>query len=365
MVLRKASLSILAILLFSIIAANPAQAEQRCVLVEYFTSTFCQPCTLATAILDSLTEEYPDSCLAMIRYHPVDSDPFYRSESESRKEYYTSFIMIYPSVYFDGLVRIAGAADSSLQKYQETIEARLAIPSPLNMSLSATYDSLTGGGQLIAQVGATDSLGGQDLRLRYALIESGLVSQGKRYREVLQDMFPDAEGVGFTIAPGEVFHDTVNFDLDDLWVPEDCSQMDTLRIGCVAFVQDDDTKEILQSIQTPLTLPLEPVIVRDLVATLSGSDLLLTWSPVTMDKYCRPITVDAYRVYRCSDKNYNPNTAVLLDSTTETFYLDSSCPCLHDLLDNCFYYVTAELEGRMSQPSSAVGEIDHYLYWFK
>ncbi len=335
--------------------AASARAADRCVMIEYFTDVRCVPCTVTTAALDSLTEEYPDSQLAIIRCHGKEDSPFYRPAAEARLDYYG--IWIIPRCFFDG-VRV-----DSVHQYKAAIENRLAVPSPLEISLSAVYDSLTGGGQIIAQVEAVDSVGGQDLRLRYALIESGLVFEGKQYPEVLVDLFPGAEGVSFEIESGQVFRDTVDFDRDELLIPEDCSDIDTLKITCVAWVQDDNGREIHQSVQMPLDLlPASPRVVTELAAVLAGPYIYVTWTPVTLDIYCRSITVDDYQIYRCSSLYYNPGAAVLLDSTLETAYLDSTCACVKSLLGNCFYYVMAEVEGRISEPSNAVGEIDHYLY---
>ena len=357
--------SICAILIGCYLLAAGARAADRCVMVEYFTNVHCQPCTLTTAALDSLTEEYPDSQAVIIRCHGEATSPFFRLASGSRVDYYYKWPWVIPRSYFDGIIMIQGI-DSAYQNYKDAIDGWLAIPSPLEMSLSAVYDSLAGGGQIIAQVEAVDSVGGQDLRLRYGLIESGLVYGGKHYLEILIDLFPDAEGVGFEIESGEVFHDTVDFDLDELWIPEDCSEIDTLEIACVAWVQDDDSMEVLQSIQIPLELPpASPLAVTMLSAGPAGSNMHLSWTPVTLDVYCRPISVDDYRIYRSSDLYYNPGAAVLLDSTAASSYLDSSCTCVKNLLENCFYYLVARRSGKVSEPSGAVGEIDHYLYYGK
>lgn len=339
-----------------------ARAADRCVMVEYFTNARCVPCTVTTAVLDSLTEEYPDSQVAIIRCHGDATSPFFRLASGSRKDYYYSWPWTIPRSYFDGVIRITGS-DSAYQRYTNSIEARLAVPSPLSISLSAVYDSLTGGGQIIAQVEAVDQVGGQDLRLRYALIESGLVFEGKQYSEVLVDLFPGAEGVSFEIESGQVFHDTVDFDLDELWIPEDCSEIGILEIACVAWVQDDDSKEVHQSVQIPLDLPpASPVMVTGLATAVAGPYMYLTWTPVTLDIYCRPISVDDYQIYRCIDLYYDPGAAVLLDSTAASSYLDSTCACVKDLLENGFYYLIARRDGKVSEPSGAVGEIDHYIF---
>jgi hypothetical protein len=334
-----------------------ARAADRCVLADYFTDVWCEPCTVTTAALDSLTEEYPDSQLAVIRYHYQDGSPFYRLPSEDRADYYN--IWLIPRSYIDGIL-VAGTS-SAYQRYKDTIEDRLAVPSPLEMTLGAAYDSLVWGGQIFVEVQAVDSVGGQDLRLRVGLIESGLVHEEKHHQEILMDMFPDAEGISFEIESGEVYRDTVEFDLYEFLTPEDCSEIDTLEIACVAYVQDDDDREVLQSIQMPLELP-PAVKVTDLTVTKSGGQLSLAWSPVTRDLSCRPVSIDHYLIYRYTGLYYSP-AAVLFDSTAASAYQDSAC--VGDISENCFYYLHIRSSEAASLPSEVVGEIDHFIYYGK
>lgn len=337
------------------LTTSTAWAVERCVLAELFTEVDCIACPHAEGALDSLTEEYPDSCLAIIRYHAETGDIFYRVESGSRKAYYYSWPWYNPTAYFDGLLKVQSAASESAaySAYKDSIEKRRAIPSPLNMSLSVTYDTLSLGGQASVQVIAVDSVGPDTLHLRYALIESGLIHEDDEYQEVLRDMYPDAEGVSFTIAQGDTFRDTLDFTLDSLWLPQNCD--------LVTFVQDDSTQEVLQSIQRWIPLPQVPAVVEDLEITLSGSQLLLTWPPVIKDQYGHPLSIDYYRVFRDTSRYFVPGAKALLDSTEELFYLDASCGQVGDPQVNCFYYVTAVAGGLESSSSRAVGEFDMML----
>lgn len=356
---QKSFISTAIVLLAMCFAVSTTAAVERCVLVELFTSIVCGNCHYAEAALDSLTQEYPDSSLAIIRYHcipaPADTNykpTLYRPESQDRwTSYYGQSSA--PRTFFDGGMLVAGADDSSYYDFKDSVEVRRAIPSPLSMSLSVTYDTTSRSGQVFAQVIAVDSVEEEDLYLRYALIESEAIHIADVYQEVLRDMIPDAQGVSFSIDQGETFNDTVDFTIDTLWFPENCDM--------VVFVQDDDTKEVLQSVQTWIPLSQIPAAVEDLKITLSGSDLYLDWSPVTKDKSGHPLLVDYYRVFRDTCRYCIPGAKVLIDSTTELFYLDTSCGKVGDTQNNCCYYVTAVAGGLESDPSNEVGEFDFYI----
>ena len=212
-------------------AVSPTYALERCVLVELHTGIGCTHCPKAEGALDSLAREYPDNSVAIVRYHKWTGDPFQQPECSARETYYSAYIR--PTACFDGVLKTIGASSesSAYVTYKDSIEARLAIASPLSMDLSMNYDTLSRSGQASVQVMAVDPVAGEDLHLRYALVESGLVHQDSTYQEVLRDMYPDASGVSFTIAQGDTFGDTQNFSLDPQWLPENCD--------LVVFVQDD------------------------------------------------------------------------------------------------------------------------------
>lgn len=351
--------SIVLILLAFCFSIPRARAVERCVLVELLTWVGCSGCPQAEAALDSLSEEYPDDSLAIIRYHPQPgaSNPFYQQEAFDRALSYYE-ITGFPTAFFDGGLKVYNVPTESLYtKFKTRIETRLAIPSPLSMNLSVTYDTLSHSGQAITRVTAVGSVEADALYLRYALIESGLIHQSDVHQEVLRDMYPDEVGVSFAIEQGEVFRDTTNFTLDPQWLPENCD--------LVVFVQDDATKEVLQSVQTWIPVPQVPAIVGDVELTLAGSSLLLTWSPVTKDKWGHSLAVDYYRVFKNTSLSVIPDTMALLDSTQELSYLESSCGYLGDTQLNCYYFVTAMAGGLESGPSRVVGEFDLRVEYVK
>ena len=104
-----------------------------------------------------------------------------------------------------------------------------------------------------------------------------------------------------------------------------------------------------------------PQAVNDLKATLCGSDLHLSWSPVTEDFLDHPLTVDYYRIYGAADVYPTTPSKSLIDSTTDLYFIDSSCGHVGDLLYHCSFIVTAVAGGLESFSSKEVGEFDYYM----
>ncbi len=329
--------------------AAPARGAERCVLVELFTHVTCGGCEHAKAALDSLTDEYPDSALTIIRYHPFSASPFFQQEAFNRAYFY--LLGVIPMAVFDGGDKLVTAtADSAYIKYKAHIEGRRAVPSPVIMDLAVSYDAESREGQAITQVTAVDSVICGDLRLRYALIESDLPYSGEVLHEILRDMYPADAGVGFTIQQGQTHVDTVGFVLDPQWLPENCDLL--------AFVQCDIGKDVLQSTQRPIPVSLPPKPVQDLRIILFTPHLFLTWSPVTQDQAGSPISVDYYRVFRDTALHSDASGKALIDTTSLPSFMDTTSEYVGNPELNYSYFVTAVAGGMESDPSNQVGEFD-------
>jgi hypothetical protein len=120
------------------------------------------------------------------------------------------------------------------------------ISSPLDIALSATYDSASSQGHLVATIrnpGAS-SISGQ---LQVALTESHISFVWQNMdslHHVERAMLPDASGEAITVAPGEQLVKARDFAIDPTWIAPNCE--------LIAFVQDNSTKEILQGARTPI-----------------------------------------------------------------------------------------------------------------
>jgi hypothetical protein len=262
-----------------------------------------------------------------------------------------------PTVWFDGVEEVTDTPfegiDSTRTLYRQKIQDRLAVPSPVTIALAVDYGARGDTGTVQVEVIAVDSIAFQGLALRLAVTESQInYPKGIRH-QVLRDYFPDETGIPLTVAQDDTFAHSQPIVIAAGWAADHCQ--------VVAFVQDDTTREVLQAAQAPVIAasPPAPAAVSDLTVTLSGDDLLLAWSPVTVDTGGAPITVDGYRVYRDTVSIFNPGP-VPLDSTAVAWYLDDD-GVVGNTGTHYYYRVTAVAGGKTSDPSGAVGEIDRYL----
>ena len=85
-----------------------------------------------------------------------------------------------------------------------------------------------------------------------------------------------------------------------------------------------------------------PQAVNDLVISSSGTDIVLTWSPVTQDTSGLPILVDYYHIYRDTDPEFIPSGTTLIDSALTATYTDPGVLIAPD--PAYFYRVSAVVE---------------------
>jgi hypothetical protein len=100
-----------------------------------------------------------------------------------------------------------------------------------------------------------------------------------------------------------------------------------------------------------VTVTASPPPVNDLLPTLSGDDLRLTWSPPA------GITISRFVVYRDTDPVFVPGPPDSIGDTTDTTYIDAGIGNTPDF--NHYYAVKAVNDvGQKSDPSNIVGEYD-------
>jgi hypothetical protein len=85
-----------------------------------------------------------------------------------------------------------------------------------------------------------------------------------------------------------------------------------------------------------------PHAVDDLTVVASGSDIVLSWSPVTEDTAGAPVVVDFYRIYRSTDPVFVPSGANLIDTSVGANYTDIEI--LSSSEPAYFYKVTAVVQ---------------------
>ncbi len=210
--------------------------DRELVLVEIGTGTWCTYCPGAAMGADDLVEEgHP---VAVIEYHG--GDDYETSESMSRINYYN--LGGYPTAWFDGGDEVGGGnhTESMYPAYAPIVDDRAIQPSWFELDLNvevaakATDFDVTITATNIYEYSATN------MSIFLALTESNIPESWQGMSEVdyaFRDMYPNAGGTP-----------TV-FELDIAETVEYSISVPYELINCelVAFVQDLDTKEVMQT----------------------------------------------------------------------------------------------------------------------
>lgn len=267
------------------------------VLVETFTSTSCVYCPDANDSLNQVYAAMMDS-MAIIRTHvwwPTNNDSFYLKrmadtmENRARVVYYN--ISAVPDCRVDGIVT------ANLYTYRSEVLSRRSVGKPLEISLSGWYDAAGDSGVVTASITGTGRIpsSSKALRtLRYAIVEDSCWYTGTngdpRHDQVLRDMVPDNNGIpidvdkGLTVVDSQKFTiKTTGYQLPWIWTEDNCY--------LVAYVQDNSTKEILQSSICKLTSLIPSGVAGD------ANNIGVTIRPYLHPSWPNPSGKNAHIVY--------------------------------------------------------------------
>lgn len=223
---------------------------QKNVLLEMVTNDGCPSCPPADAEFDTIVARYDTMGVYGIKYHawwPNSQDPFYvynRNEARARIQYY--------NVHYTPHLNVNGYIDGGYQypQWENLVLNELGDPTPINLSLNVVYDDQSATGYMITTITADAHVSHTNLKLRYVITENDLhhnSPNGERiHNHVFRDMLPDVNGVPIVIDSGQTIVDTQEFTADTLWVIPNCE--------FIVFLQDDNTKEILQSAMQHVTI---------------------------------------------------------------------------------------------------------------
>jgi thiol-disulfide isomerase/thioredoxin len=239
------------IIYFTLLSYAIASSQSRVVLIEQFTNSGCPPCAAATPILLNYIENNPQNVVA-IAYHT--SFPYSDSmnfenpvESAQRVNYYG--VQGVPYTVMDGNV-FSGTTASFNSSNSTQINARAAIKAPYDISMSSlnlTGNQLSGSFVFTPQ---TASNANTNLRAHLVIIEKKVLksayaaspgaNEETQYGFVMRKMIGGSAGSILT-------NKTLNGQ-DSLTLNWTISKIkDTKEIRVVAFVQNDDTKEVYQA----------------------------------------------------------------------------------------------------------------------
>ena len=245
---------------------------QKVVLAELFTGSECGPCFAADLAFEGLIERYDRATVAILEYHlhiPA-PDPMTNNDAERRGLYYR--VSGTPTAIIDGIDQhpMGGSARQALRNfklYTGRIEPRLSFRPVVDFSsvaLKQEGDTITATGEVEL---TSSSLKLENTKLRLALVEKVVHYTGRNgvhfHHLVVRKMLGPPEGVALQQIPGRTrFSESVK--LSDLqsslrsyreniektqgfrW-PEKLDDVDSKQLALVAFVQNDETKEVMQS----------------------------------------------------------------------------------------------------------------------
>jgi len=260
------------IVLFS--PASGQEAERNKVLLEITTGTWCPYCPAAANGADKLVEENYD--VAVIEYHY--SDDYETGSSIARKNYYS--VDAYPTSVFDGVnthTGGGGASSSNYNIYLDIYQSRKEIPSQFTIDVNGVMGN-PDEFQIEVTAKSLASNSNDNIHLRGAITESHIAEEWQGLSElnfVNRKMLEGYEGIPVDFIQDSEQTFEYNFSIADNWNAENC------RV--VFFLQDDETKEVLQTVSYAL-LRIPGLFTKDLylqeITHLPESDCMGNLRPV-------------------------------------------------------------------------------------
>lgn len=257
------------VLAFAEQPSGEAPAGNKLVLCELFTGAGCPPCVGADIATGALEVTYPKTQVIVLRYHqhiPA-PDPLTNSDSEDRfSNYYR--LQSTPSVLLNGapVNNVGGYLPNSPDIYRglkSLINQQLDSKATLQVGVNARV--LDGTLQLVANVTGLDKLGDEakDLRLRVVIAEDEvhfLARNGVRSHEmIVRRIVGGPDGVepkdGKLTIKEAISLAELKSSLKDYLTKYEESEttdfptkpLDLKRLHVVAFVQNEESHEILQT----------------------------------------------------------------------------------------------------------------------
>jgi hypothetical protein len=240
----------------------------RVVLMELFTGAQCPPCVAADVAFDVLQKTYKPSELVLLQYHLhiPGPDPMTNADSEARAKYYGK--QSTPSTFFNGKEGASNGgpmafAEKKYDAYRAIIDPQLEEDAGATIKATATRqgDKI----DIKAEVRGLKSTG-ENTRLRMVLVEETIRytgGNGLRFHHQVVRTFPG--GVKGTALTEKDSKHTATVDLAELRkqltaylkdyeenqqpFPNSDRPLDFNNLRVVVFVQDDDSREVLQAAQ--------------------------------------------------------------------------------------------------------------------
>jgi hypothetical protein len=253
--------------------------SERVAVVELFTGAECPPCVTADLAFDALTQSYKPTDVIFLEYHLhiPGPDPMTNKGSLERKTFYGKAVEGAPTMFINGKLgpapggRSEDEAQDVYDAYTPLLKETLEKPAKAKLKAQAVKKD----GKIVVRAEASDlEETGPDVRLRLALVEEKIDYTGgnkvSEHHDVVRGFVGD--GPEGTPLPDKTGRKVATIDLDDVRkeikeymksVVEGTGKpftgkepsVDLKKVRLVAFVQNDETSEILQAVQ--IDLPTE------------------------------------------------------------------------------------------------------------
>jgi len=227
-------------------------------MLESFTSSTCGPCVAGNANIAAVTSAYMDDQYSILKYQmswPGSGDPYYTLEGGDRRTYYN--VNAVPDFILDGNVWQGNS--SSVTNAQ--IDAIMSDPAFVSLSAYHVVD-----GQTVDFTVTVNPLGDftNSLTLYAAIFEymtyNNVGSNGEtQFGKVMKKMVPGSMGFSLgSLQDGQTIVENFSHTFQGAYtLPPDANSPidhtsqhsieDFSNLGVVTWIQDDATKEILQS----------------------------------------------------------------------------------------------------------------------
>lgn len=221
------------------------KVDRELVVVEIGTGTWCPYCPGAAMGADDLVENGHD--VAIIEHHGGDS--YEIPSSTGRLNYYG--ITGYPTAWFDGQNPYVGGSSSNSLYSTYLSKVNYALSQPSSFTIDLSFTSTGNNYDATMVIDKVDNYSGTNLVAHLALTESHIDESWQGMSElnfVNRGMFPNYNGTALDFSSGDQQTVNISFSLDDEYVRENCE--------LVAFIQDADTKAVLQGTKASLNVPI-------------------------------------------------------------------------------------------------------------